>query len=145
MSMYKQFQTDSAREKEGVWLDYGDFRVRIARAGGANKEFQKSLERITRRYRRAIATDNLETELADDLVRQVYAKTVILDWETKVGEEFKRGIEPDDGGAELLPVTQENVLATLRALPDLFSDIQDQARSSVLWRSAIKEDLAGNS
>ena len=31
MSMYKQFSTDTNLEKAGIDLDYGDFKVKIAR------------------------------------------------------------------------------------------------------------------
>ena len=147
-SMYEQFETDADTEKKGVWLDYINFRVRIARAGGSNKKYQLALDRITKQYRRAIATDNMDPDMAEDLVRKVFAQTVVLDWETKTGEEdgkpvYTQGIERK-GSDELLPFNRENVLETMRLLPELSDDLQAQARSSALFRSALRDDLAGN-
>lgn len=144
MSMYHQFETDSDQEKKGVWLDYSRFQVRVARAGGANKKYQLALDRITKQYRRAIATETMDPDVAEDLIRRVFAQTVILDWKVKVGDEFKQGIEQKDSD-ELLPFTPENVLATLRALPDLSDDIQAGARNSTLFRSALREEIGKNS
>lgn len=143
MSMYTQFETDTEREQKGVWLDYGNFRVMIARAGGANKNYQKALERVTKSHRHAIKAETVDPELADDLVRRVFAQTVVLDWETKVGKAFKKGIEQKDK-KELLPVNRENILITLRALPALFEDIQEQSRSIALFRAALLQEVSGN-
>ncbi len=41
MSMYEQLETDKALETKGVEIDYGTFRVTLARAGGANKKYEK--------------------------------------------------------------------------------------------------------
>lgn len=143
-SMYEQFETDGDREKKGVWLDYGDFRVRIARAGGSNKDYQKALERVTRSHRQSIKAQTMDSDFAEDLVRRVYAQTVILDWETKVEDKLKKGIQ-QKGSKELLKVNTANVLSTIRALPALFEDIQEQSREITLFRSALKDELLGNS
>ena len=142
--MHEQFATDSEREKTGVWLDYGDFMVKIARAGGSNKMYQKKLDRLTRQYRRAIATETLDPEVAEDLLRRAYASAVILYWKTKVDGEFQQGISDKDPEKPLLPVTKENVLATLRELHDLFLDIQSQAQSMALFRTALRDEASGN-
>jgi len=143
MSMYQQFKTNEADEKNGVWIDYGEFRVRIARAGGANKDFQKALERLARPFRRAIATDSLPAEKAEEMLRAAYAKAVIRAWETKVDGEFMPGIESPEGG-DLLEPNEENILATLQALPDLYADLKDQAGSWALFKSALREEASGN-
>ena len=41
-TMFDQFETDPVLESEGIWIDYGAFRVKIARAGGANKKYLSS-------------------------------------------------------------------------------------------------------
>lgn len=142
MPLYQQFKTDGGLEKNGIVLDYGDFRVTIARAGGANKRFARSLEARTRPYRRAIQTETMDPERAVELLREVYAESVILRWETQVEGEWKSGIEAPDG--TLQPFSKENVLRTLNDLPDLFQDIQDQASKAALFRETLREDDAGN-
>lgn len=143
MSMYKQFQTDENLEKKGIVIDYGDFRITIARAGGANKKFARVLEAKTKPYRRAIQTETMDNDRAMELLRETYAEAVILNWETKVEGEWNVGIENPDG-EELLPFSGDSVLQTLQALPDLFLDLQQQAGKVALFRQSIIEDDAGN-
>ena len=54
------------------------------------------------------------------------------------------GIENPDGG-EMLEVSKANVFATFKALPDLFTDVREQAEKGALFRSALREEAAGNS
>jgi hypothetical protein len=140
--MYEQFKTDSSLETEGVIVDYGQFRVTIARAGGGNKRFVKVLEAKTKPFKRAIQTETMDNERGLDVLREVYAEAIILNWETKKGDKFVQGIESEEG--EILPFNKENVLATFRNLPDLFLDIQDQAGKAAIFRQAVREIDSGN-
>jgi len=142
MSLYKQFKTDENIERTGIIVDFGDFRVTVARAGGGNKRFAKLLEAKTKPFRRAIQTETMDPDRALDILRQVYAEAVILKWETKVDGKFKSGIEAEDG--KLLPSTVANIDLTLKNLPDLFADLQEQAGKAALFRESIREDSSGN-
>jgi ABC-type nitrate/sulfonate/bicarbonate transport system ATPase subunit len=143
--MYKQFGTDENLEKRGIELDYGDFVVTVARAGGANKKFAKVLEARSKPYRRAIQTETMDPERGKRLMQEVYAEAVILNWETRdENGELQKGIENPDGG-ELLPVTQENIVKTFQLLPDLWVDIQEQSGKVALFRKTILEEDSGNS
>ncbi len=142
-SMYGLFKTEPFLETEGVIIDYGAFRITIARAGGMNKRFSKALETKTKPFRRALETGTLDNERGLDLLREVYAESVILNWETQQNGKFVIGIESPDG--DLLPYTKENVVLTFRNLPDLFADIQDQANKIAVFRQDEKEKAAGNS
>jgi len=146
MALNKTFGTNEALETKGIVVDYGDARIRIARAGGSNKKFAKAIAVATKPFRRAIAADAMDPEKALDIMRSVYAQTIILDWETKVNGEFKRGIDPVDAGqkaGELLPPTVDNIEAVLKHLPDLFSDLQSQSQSLALFRAEVDESLLG--
>lgn len=162
MSMYKQFQTDTNLEKAGVDLDYGDFIVTVARAGGSNKRFEKTLEAKTKTVKRAIQTDTLDPERGKAILRDVYAEAVVLKWSVRVLADdkgkpieplkptseadantvFVEGIEGPNG--DVMPATAENIAATFKALPDLFADIQEQAQKVALFREAVKEAEAKN-
>lgn len=150
MSMYSLFQTDAGLERGGIIIDYGDFRVRLARAGGANKRYAKVLQAKAAPFRRAIQSDAMDPARAQDLLREAYADAVVLDWQVKVpadnedGFVWVQGIENPDPGGDLLPFTKENVLATLKALPDLFTDLQEQAQKSALYRAEVQDQEAGN-
>lgn len=144
MSMYAAFKTDENLEKNGIVIDYGSFRVTLARAGGANKKFGRLLEAKTKPHKRAIQTETMDQERALDIVREVYAEAVILKWETKIGDEFVEGIEDPSDSTKVIPVTKENLMATFRNLPDLFSDLQDQATKAALFRDQLREEDVKN-
>ena len=139
-NLYKQYRTDSNLETSGIFLNYGPnshgdpMRIRIARAGGANKAFSKALERITRPHRRAIQTGTLSNDLADSLMKEAFAETVVLGWENIEGPE-----------GEILDFTKENVIRVLDDLPDLYADLREQANNVALFREAILDDDLGNS
>ena len=143
MSMYKQFGTDRELEKKGIVLDYGQFRVTVARAGSANHKFVRTHEMLTKPVRRLIEQEILPVEKEREISRQLYAKAVVLNWEVKDDKEkWKQGIEAPDGS--ILPYTEENVINTFAALPDLFADIQIQSSKMQLFRVADREADAKN-
>lgn len=146
MSMYKQFKTDGDLEKQGVVIDYGSFRVRVARMGGSNKKFVTLLEQRTKPLRRAIQAETVDRTKLIDVVRSVFVDAVILGWEVNTGTEespkWESGIEGENG--ELLPFNRDNVLDALRNLPDLYDDLQEQAGKAALFRAQALEDEAKN-
>lgn len=143
MSMYGTYKTDEQMEREGVYINYGSFRVCLARAGGANKRYQKVLEAKARPYRRAIETETMDTERALEIRRDAFLETCILGWDVKVGTDWVPGIEGPDG--TVLPFNKDNLLMAARDLPDLFEDLMAQAGKAALYRKAEQEVAAGNS
>jgi len=143
MGMYDVFKTDEVAEREGIIIDYTSFRVTIARAGGANKKYKRMLDQATKPHERLIQLGSFSNEQAEDLLKAVYAKSVIKDWETKVDDKWLVGLENPDGG-ELLPVTVANILTVFELLPDLYIDLRDQAQKSALYRVALREEAEGN-
>lgn len=143
MGMYDTFKTDPTREQEGVWLDYGDFRVRVAHAGQGNKRYVAYAEKALRPVRRAMDAGALSNERSMAIMADIYAKTIIIDWQVlQEDKTWKIGIESEDGS--ILPFTTENVELTLKNLPNLFSDIQGQASSIANFRAAEIEEESKN-
>ncbi len=144
MGMYTDFKTDPDIEsKTGVVVDYGSFRITLARAGGANKRYEKALEKKSKPHRKAIEAGRFNNSQANGILREVYSETVVLNWETLVDGKFKKGIESPEGG-KLLEPTPENIAATFTELPDLFLDIQGQANMSSLYQQTLREDDSKN-
>lgn len=135
--LYSQFETNKDFEKDGINLEYvdGDTKItfKIARAGGANKNFQKALERRTRKLKRAIQMDTLPREQADAIMRETYAESVVLGWDNVT-----------DKAGDVLEFNTDNCIKLFNDLPDLFLDIQEQANRSVLFRDAVRETESGN-
>lgn len=145
-SPFKQFATDENLEQQGIVLDYGDYAVKIKRAGGANQRFGKVLEAKQKPHRRQIQNETLNEDVAKRLLAEAYAEAVILNWghrKTPDGE-IEWGHMPDADG-NLLPCTKPHVVETLVALPEWFADIREQASKVALFRRQEIEDTAGNS
>ena len=79
--MFEDYGTDKNLEREGVWLRYPSFRVLCARAGGSNKKYLKLMERRTKAHQAQIRTDNFSNEQAQEVLKDVYSDSVILDWQ----------------------------------------------------------------
>lgn len=158
MGLYESFQTSTKLEVEGVELDLGFAKFLLARAGGSNQKFNAALTRITALHGRALQGNLLPEGKVREILYEVYADFIILKWWTNVGSDaqgttiWQEGIEdpngkpdPDGEPAPLLPVTKENVLATLRALPALFMEIKQIAESITYYRQALLDGIAKNS
>lgn len=159
MSLFDSFATDKNIEKTGItYTPDSKTAITLARAGGANVKYQKLLVAETKPFKRQINSDTMDTEVEKKILREVYAKTVILSWETLVGSEddednpprLATGIEPwpgyngdltEDG---LVPFTVENVVRILVLLPELFSEIMQTASNYALFRQQEREDDAKN-
>ena len=68
MGAYDSIRTDTALEQKGVIIDYTDYRITIARAGGSNKRFQKALEKISAPFERAIVAQSLSNSQSEELL-----------------------------------------------------------------------------
>jgi len=148
MGLYSAFKTDKDAEKKGVILNYSadNFRVTVARAGGANKRFEKALDRIRTPHKRAIQTEKIDLETATAILMEAYAEAIVVNWETCTDKEkdtWVSGIE-QEGTDELLTVNKENLLKTFKNLPDVFQDIRSQAEKENLFLASVREANAKN-
>jgi hypothetical protein len=141
MGFRKHFATDPSIERTGVELDYGEGMVlKIARAGGANVAYQKTFTAVTASYKRAIEAETLPVEKGNELAREVFARSVLLDWEGVTMDDLN-----DDGDMTPAPCTVENKIKFFNALPEVFRDVQEQATRAMLFRRNIEEAELGNS
>ena len=130
---YSVFRTDKTLEKEGIVLDYGDFKIKVARAGGSNAAFQKALTSKIRPYKRQIDAGTIPDDVAEKLFLDVYAESVVLGWE---------GVTDENGNP--LPFSKENAVKLFSDLPDLFRDVQNQAAAISNFRAEVTEDTIKN-
>lgn len=142
MGMYDIFETDEDLENTGIWLDYGDFRVKIASAGQGNKKYVRYAEKALKPIRRAMQAGAVSNERSMAIMSDIYAKTIVLDWQVKGDDGWKPGIEGRDG--EVLPFNKEEVQKVFEALPNLFIDVQEQANAISNFRKAEIEEDSGN-
>jgi len=134
-SIYEQFETDTTSETEGIVLDYGDAGwIKCARAGGANKRYQKALEKFGRRYRRQLELNILPEEVATKNLIGIYADTIILEGEV-IGKDKKKVI---------LKGNRKAVVDLFTDLPELFRDVRDQTSGAEQFKSSEREEEAKN-
>ena len=134
MSLYSKFLMSEDAEQKGIELDYGEGTIiRVARAGGSNKRYQKALERVSRKYKRQLQLDILSTAESNAIMKEVFAETVVLSWE---------GVTDLEGKA--IPFSKAACLKLFDDLPDLFNDVQEQASNQAIFREDIREADAGN-
>lgn len=145
MSLYGVFETDLELEAKGVWLDYGDFRILTASAGQGNKAYVNYAEKKLKPVRRAMESGALSNERSMAIMADIYSKTIVLNWETKVKGKKGMQVGIEDATGKLLPFNQENVRITLTNLPRLFTDIQEQAASLSAYRKDEVDEDTKNS
>lgn len=139
MSLYSNFKTDTNLEVAGVDLNYGknskgkDMLIKVRRAGGANKAYQKAITNKMRPFQRQIQTGTMDNGVADQLILDVYAETVVIGWEN---------IEDENGNE--LPFSVENVKKVFSDLPDLAADVRSQAQEIAIFRADVVEAIAKN-
>jgi len=85
-------------------------------------------------YRRQIQQGLLDEGKARELEARVYARGVIIDWD---------GVT-DEAGNEL-ECTEENVVKVFTDLPDLFTEVKQQANDLSNFRREQQESDAKNS
>jgi hypothetical protein len=141
--MYKQFKTDPRAESEGVFLDYGTFRVRVGRMGGQNKRYLAAVAKASAPHRHAIQAGTLANDTAEAIALEIMAGAVILSWasQNEAGE-LVPGVYLPDGQIE--PYSKEAVKRALHDLPELYRDIQAQARNVNLFLETVREADAKN-
>lgn len=131
-NIYDMFATDLKIETDGFIHRVTDkISFTLARAGGANAKFSKAMEVKTRPYRRQIQEDTMDITLANKLLIEAFAETVVLGWEgitTVNGKEVK--------------FTPEAAIKLFTDLPDLFNELREAAAKQSNFRAAeVKEDV----
>lgn len=147
MSLRKTFKTDQKAETEGVWIEIGmndhngrPIRIKISRMSSSNKRYTKELNRVTKPHQSAIQNDALDNDLARKMLQEVFADTVLLDWDNLPKSELT-GNEADTDDLEF---TRENILALFKEMPDLYDDWEARAQKASAFREAQQEAAAKN-
>lgn len=110
----KIYGTDKKKETDGIWKDMGDgLSMRIARMNNAN--YRKRFQVLTKPHQRALRKDRLSEDIAEKIMIQCLAETIVLDW---------KGVE--ENGKEI-PFSVENATRILTEYPDLREYVNDIA------------------
>jgi hypothetical protein len=132
-SPYQDFASAPRAEQEGVWVDFGSYAFKLARAGGANKRFLRVYDEIMRPYHQQVLAGALDGETDQRLLVSIYARAVILDW---------RDVADPDG--QPLPFGEAAAVRLLLDLPELLRVIQRQATDFRTFRDAERDAIVKN-
>lgn len=143
VSPFKQFKTNTALEADGVWLDFGGWEIRAARAGGSNKRYLPATELHFREHKQAAAIGVLPEHIARAALYAVYADAVVLGWRTKQEDgSYVPTIEGPEG--EPLDFTRENVIKLFELVPDVFNIIKSMAENYATFQRGMKDETLKN-
>lgn len=144
MSMFGGFKVSPTLENEGIWADYGTFRVRLRRAGGGNKLYQRTAEQVMRPYQKLSKAGALSNDKAVELLKIIFAKAVIAGWEYQIeDDQWVSGVE-DPATGEIVEPTEDVLVRVLDAYPDLFDDLTATARELRNYLAEDDEAAQGN-
>jgi hypothetical protein len=141
-SLFKQFKTDAKLETEGVTFEIADSRITMARAGVGNPAYATSMTKRTQAVRRQLARNELTPEQEVEILRQVYADSIVTNWEVRDGEGWRQGIPAEDGSVRAY--NRDNVVKILAELPELFLELQSLASNFQNYRAEVLESDAKN-
>lgn len=127
-----KFQTNKSAEEEGVWVDVDGNGTRIKVARINNARYKKYFQKITKPYKRQIRNGTLSEDLAEKLLVDALANTILLDWKgfTKEGQDF--------------PYSVDNARSFLAESADFRDLVSDAANEMETFRSAEIEEARGN-
>ena len=138
----KMYETMLSLEEKGVIFEpVPGVEIIVARAGGANKKFSRVMTRLSKPHRRAIQAEMLDETIGTDLLIQVYVEAVIKSWKG-----FTKDILTKvEGDAEIeLEFSKENVVAVMKAIPDLFTDIVKLSQNIAMYQAEMLENDSKN-
>jgi len=129
---FDNFVTDEKSENEGVWIDYASgFRLKLARIGcPAFKEFM--LKR-GKPHMRSIEAGVMDDEIAEDMMKDAIAETIIKGWEGLL-----------DGEGKEIPYSKETARELLDVPGDFYDEVFALAKQREHFRVAKTEGTAKN-
>jgi hypothetical protein len=127
----KLYATNEDKETDGVWQDLGDgIEMLIARIG--NPKYQKLFQRLSKPHRKAIRRGSLKEDVAEKLMIECMAETVLLGW---------KNVEMD---GKPLPYSKENAIKILTEFKDLKDYINDFANEMEAYMQEDAEEAEEN-
>lgn len=116
-----------AKEREGVWVQYMEGELQIARMG--NPHNRRVFQRVRAPFKRQIQRGTLTDKQQAAIVAETYAESILLDW---------RGQTDEDGNE--FPYSKENAMLVLEVDIDLRDFVEQISQEAALFR---EEEVQG--
>ena len=128
----EDYISDSEVEVEGIWVDFGSMRIKIRRAGGGNREYERALARRAQPFQRRIRAGTMDNaELREKIILPTYLDAVVLDW---------RGAVDEDG--EVVPYTREAGKVYFNQFPNILDDLVAISTDIRAFREQQRQETA---
>lgn len=143
---FDMFETDDSLETQGIVVDYGQFWFKIGRIDVPNTPFSTFMTEKMRPYTRAIQLGEMDNKIAEEILREGFAKYLTFGWGSKVHGDGVMVGRPDPKTKEpaRIEFTPENVIDLYKQLPKIFQDLLEQSKDFTNFRKAKVEVDAGN-
>ena len=133
MADIESIKTDAKKEAEGVWVDFAEgIQLKIARA--RNPKYAELLRTLVDPVRKDIRNDKLSTDDFADILLEVRAKTVLLDW---------KNIEEK---GKVVPYSSAKAMEYFKnpELKDFYNFVVAISENSDQYKKGLIEDSAKN-
>lgn len=127
------FGEDETAVERGIWVSHANGpQFRICAATDSNPQYVRVKERVLKPHRRALSHDAMDEKRASDLLMQVYAECVIVDWK----DVFLDG--------KRVPFSKKECLRMLKLFPKLWRWLRAEATEGAHFM-VVTEEEEGNS
>jgi|AntAceMinimDraft_13_1070369.scaffolds.fasta_scaffold09600_1 hypothetical protein len=134
MGIFDTFGTDTDAEQSGRWFEIAPgVRFQLRRLGGANKAFERFIEKAVRDRSSAYETASLSIEENRALTREAIVTLAVVGWE---------GVTDEEG--EPLPFSEANLRMIFDSLPEVYGVVERIVQDWRRFKRAGVESAAGN-
>jgi hypothetical protein len=144
-------ETDPRKERDGVPLDFGEYRVTLRRQGGHNDLYAKELEKLMKPHRPAIKAGVLPKDKDEEIMYRSFARACVVRWETKLSSMRKLAEDEEDVFVDgidlrgkLVPCSEDALVAVFSAMRSIYNELSECARGDQLFHLGQQESDAGN-
>ena len=145
--LFAMFGTNKEAERTGVWINYGDVKFLVARAGGANLRYAEVLKKRLKPIQHQVDRGTLSKDEDDRVSAEIFAEGSVRDVQClknpDVPDSWVQDVPAEDG--TILPYTTANVVTLLLALPEMANDLRLQARDANKYLTVQEDEDVKNS
>ena len=133
MANINRVKTDLSKERDGIWIEFiMGIRLKIARA--RNPKYSELIRKLTQDMRVDMREGKFDTEQFNEVLIQVRAHTILLDWENI-----------DEDGVDV-PYSPEKAMEYFRnpELKDFYTFVVSISESSEAYKKDLVKDSEKN-
>lgn len=110
-------QSDERIEEDGVDLNFGKGRViTIRRAAASNRKYKTAMARTFKPHQKIGGTLTVDDETAEQLLREVYAESIVVGWKGFIGPDGKH-----------VTFSKANCIELFTDAPEIFDHVKNES------------------